>query len=106
MASSLEFVLHVVEQLNRLDYNVTYKKMFGEFMVYVDSKPTLLICDDTVCVKKLNCVEDLLINADVGFPYQGAKEHFILDTDDLLLTRKVIDLILPELKIPKKRVKK
>jgi DNA helicase-2/ATP-dependent DNA helicase PcrA len=33
---------------------VRYKKMFGEYMVYVNEKPILLVCDNTVFVKILD----------------------------------------------------
>ena len=105
MASDLDFVNFVVEQLYEVG-NITHRKMFGEYMVYVNQKPVILVCDNTVYVKKLDCVSELLKNAETGFPYNGAKEHYILDVDDSeQMMRAVIELekVTP---IPKKKTKK
>lgn len=50
MATSQEYIEFVCEQLVGVE-NVRYKKMFGEYMVYVNDKPVLLVCDNTVYVK-------------------------------------------------------
>lgn len=50
MATSQEYIEFVCEQLVGIE-NVRYKKMFGEYMVYVNDKPVLLVCDNTVYVK-------------------------------------------------------
>lgn len=81
MASSLEFAAYVCEQLEGIGA-VRFRKMFGEYMVYVNDKPVVLVCDDTVFMKKLPCLEHLLGENPVGSPYQGAREHYILDPDD------------------------
>lgn len=51
MATSKEYIEFVCEQLDGIE-NVTYRKMFGEYMVYVNAKPLLIVCDNTVMVKK------------------------------------------------------
>lgn len=50
MASTKEFVEYVCDQIEKFD--VRNRKMFGEYMIYVNQKPILLICNDTVFVKK------------------------------------------------------
>ena len=50
------------EQIHGFEH-VRYKKMFGEYMVYVNEKPILLICDNTVFVKKLDCIEEKMKEA-------------------------------------------
>jgi len=81
MASDLSFIEYVSEQL-RDTGEVRYKKMFGEYMVYVDNVPVVLVCDNTPYIKKLDSIKDLMDNSLTGFPYDGAKEHYILDIDD------------------------
>lgn len=81
MATSIDFIEYVCEQIAGVG-NVRYKKMFGEHMVYVNEKPILLVCDDTVFVKMLDVIEHDMKNADTGVPYNGAKKHYILDIDD------------------------
>ena len=45
MASNIEFVEFVSSQLEKLGI-IRYRKMFGDYMVYVNEKPTVLICDN------------------------------------------------------------
>ena len=80
MATSKEYIEFVCEQLDGIE-NVTYRKMFGEYMVYINEKPVLLVCDNTVMVKKLPEIKELMNDAECGFPYDGAKEHYILDLE-------------------------
>lgn len=105
MASTENFILYICDQISGAG-SIRYRKMFGEYMVYVDDKPVLLVCDDTVYVKILPEVEPLLAEAEKGFPYPGAKEHYILDIDDSELAKAVIEKLLPVTAIPKPRKKK
>ena len=41
----------------------------------------------------------------MGCPYEGAKEHYILDIDDTALTAQVITVLEPITPVPKKRKK-
>ena len=52
MATTQEYIEYVCEQIEEFE-NVRYRKMFGEYMIYVNEKPILLVCDNTVFVKKL-----------------------------------------------------
>ena len=64
--------------------------MFGEYMIYINEKPILMVCDNTVFVKLLPDIQELMEHADTGYPYDGAKEHYVLDIDNSELTTKVI----------------
>ena len=50
MATSPEFIQFVSDQVQPAG-NIRYRKMFGEYMLYCDERPVLLVCDDTVYVK-------------------------------------------------------
>mgnify|MGYP001032911893 FL=1 len=80
--------------------------MFGEYMVYVNDKPVLLVCDNTVYVKKLTEIEELMSCAECGVPYDGAKEHYILDIENRELTAKVVEVLEQVTPVPKKKPKK
>ncbi len=102
MASSLDFAEYVMEQLNGAG-TLRYRKMFGEYCIYVNDKPIVLVCDDRVFVKIIPELADIMIGAERGFPYEGAKERYLLDIDDRDLTLEVIrtlDKVTPK---PKKR---
>ena len=75
-------------------------------MVYVNDKPVLLVCNDTVYVKKLDELEDIMGDASVGIPYKGAKEHYVLDIDNTEISREVVKILEEITPIPKKRTKK
>ncbi len=92
MATSLDYIQFVCEQLHT-PFPVYYKKMFGEYMIYVNDKPILLVCDNTVYVKKLEVLKDIMNNSACGIPYKGAKEHYILDVEEVEFTSKVIELL-------------
>ena len=105
MATSKEFIEFVCEQIIGVG-EVRYRKMFGEYMVYVNDKPILLVCDDTVYVKMLEPIQEKMEQSETGFPYQGAKEHYILDIEDRELSTEVIDILEPITPLPKPRKKK
>lgn len=83
MASSLGFTQFVCEQIDSCG-SVKYKKMFGEFTVYLNDKPIFLICDDTLFVK-INDVSTNILGAETeqGYPYDGAKIRYVVtEVDD------------------------
>lgn len=105
MATSLDYIEFVAGQIKG-DYAVRYKKMFGEYMVYVNDKPVLLVCDNCVYVKTLKEVSDLLAEAERGVPYDGAKEHYILDIENENTVSAVIEILERITPLPKPKKKK
>lgn len=106
MATSLDYIEYVCEKLNDLDMLVSYKKMFGEYMIYINQKPIFLVCDNTVFVKKHACLNEIMMNADVGCPYNGAKEHYVVDIDQKEKLQDLAILLEPIVPLPKPRKKK
>ncbi len=102
MATSEEYIDFVCGQLADTD-GVRYKKMFGEYMVYVSDRPVLTVCDNTVYVKKLPELSALMQGAPCGFPYDGAREHYILDIENRGLAAQAIDILVQATPLPKKR---
>ena len=100
MATSLDFIEYACDQIRGVGV-IRYRKMFGEYMIYINDKPILLVCDDTVFVKMLEEVETLMQEAETGKPYESAKEHYILDIDDQVLSRKIVSILEPITPIPK-----
>jgi TfoX/Sxy family transcriptional regulator of competence genes len=105
MATTVDYIEYVCEQV-RSTGDIRYKKMFGEYMVYVEDKPILLVCDDTAFVKILPCLDSLMAGAERGYPYDGAKEHYVLDIDNAELVREVVAALLPVTAVPKPRKRK
>ncbi len=104
MATTLDYIQYVCDQISGVGF-VRYRKMFGEYMVYVNEKPILLVCDNVVFVKILDCIKDKMSDAEKGFPYDGAKECYILDIDNPVFCKEVIALLEPEIKVPSPRKK-
>lgn len=105
MATSDAYLTFVLEQLPPL-WSVRTRKMFGEYMVYLNEKPVLSLCDNTVFVKKLPVLAELMRQAPCGYPYEGAKEHYILDIEDRELTEQVLLAAEAVTPLPKPRKKK
>ena len=105
MATTVDFIEYVCGRSDGVGA-VRYKKMFGEYIVYVNDKPILLVCDNTVFVKILPCLDGLMANSEKGYPYNGAKEHYVLDIDDSELAREVIAALEPVTSLPKPRKKR
>jgi TfoX/Sxy family transcriptional regulator of competence genes len=104
MASDIDFINYVTDQINGAGI-VTSKKMFGEYMIYVNQKPVILICNNTTYVKKLDSIKALCENEETGIPYNGAKEHYILDVDNREKITEIIKEVEKVSKIPKKKSK-
>ena len=102
MATSRDYVQYVCEQLRGAGA-IRFRKMFGEYLIYVDDKPMVLVCDDTAYVKMLDCLAEKMRRADRGIPYEGAKEHYILNVDDGAFCREVIEAMAPFVPLPAHR---
>ena len=130
MATSEGFKDFVLEQLARcaeeyLDgkYAFSARKMFGEYCVYIvdlgdlgvesranmgDSKKVLfLLCDEIVFIKKFECLSavarEYCAYFTLGYPFEGAKEHYALDIENVELMAQIIKVALPFLPAPKPR---
>ena len=105
MATTQEYIEYVCEQIQGIG-EVRYRKMFGEFMVYVNDKPVITVCDNTAFVKKLEVIQEMMQNAECGFPYEGAKEHYILDIDNRDFCREIVKKLEEVTPLPKAKKKK
>lgn len=102
MASSPEYVEFVCDSVRDCGV-VRAQKMFGDYLVYVDEKPLLLLCDNTTYVKHLPALAGWLKHAETGVPYPGAKDHYILDVEDRELCRNVIAVLKGLIPLPRKK---
>lgn len=105
MASTPDFIEYVCERIQQTG-SIRYRKMFGEYMIYINEKPILLVCDNTAYVKHLDCIRDQMLHASTGIPYSGAREHYILDIDDAPLCLEVLTILESVTPVPKPRKKK
>ena len=105
MATGREYIDFVLEQLESFGA-LRERKMFGEYMVYLNDRPILSVCDNTVFVKMRPELDEWMRDAERGYPYEGAKECWILDVEDRALLERVIPLLESLAPLPKPRKRK
>ncbi len=105
MACTTDYIDFVCSQLEGVGV-IRARKMFGDWMIYIDEKPIILACDNICYVKMLPAISDLMQEALTGFPYDGAKEHYILDIEHREETIRIIQTLLPVIPYPKKKASK
>lgn len=107
MASNISFVEYIAEQLHSAG-EITYRKMFGEYGLYLNGKFFAVICDDRFFIKITEGGRNIAPDLKESPPYDGAKNYFLIDdidNRDFLVKLAVVTCEnLPEPK-PKKRRK-
>jgi TfoX/Sxy family transcriptional regulator of competence genes len=78
MATDLSFIDYVIEQA-ALDERITFKRMFGEYGIYIDGKVVAFACDNRLFVKAANATAELTANLPRRPPYPGAKPYPVAD---------------------------
>ena len=112
MATDKDFVTYVAEQA-QLGDSLTFKKMFGEYGVYLDGKVIAFACDNSLFVKATEATSNVTNALPQRPPYPGAKpypvaDELLDDSDALksLLIATANGLPVPKPKKPKARAKR
>lgn len=107
MATDLSFVEFVLEQA-RLRERLTYRKMFGEFALYLDGKVVAFACDDSLFIKPVAAVESRTRGLPQRPPYPGAKLYPVADQllDEPAELRELLLATASALPKPKPKAKK
>ena len=100
----MDFIEFVSSQIDTAG-TVRCRKMFGEYMVYVDEKPVIIVCDNIPYIKEHEAIKSMMSSAERGFPYEGAKEHYILDVSKTDFAVNVVKALVEVLPYPKSRKK-
>ncbi len=82
MSTQKETVAFILEKLGD-QTRFSARAMFGEYALYADGKVVALICDDQLYVKIVPASGELESLCEKGAPYQGAKEHYLIEEDQL-----------------------
>lgn len=80
--------------------------MMGDYVIYVNEKCVITACDNNAYVKILPCIADMMAGVETGYPYQGAREAYILDFTDTRKILKVIATLWDNLPYPKSKKQK
>ena len=101
MATTKDYIEYVCERLHGAG-GLRYRKMFGEYMVYINDKSVLLVCDNTVFVKIVPELAALMADAEHGLPYEGAKAMLLIDeVDDRAALASLFNALYDDLPAPK-----
>lgn len=102
MACSQEYIDFVCGQLKGVGV-IRTRKMFGDWCIYVDEKPVILACDEQCYVKKHAALAEMMQDAQSGYPYDGAKEHYLLDIEHREKAKEVVCKLVEVLPYPKQK---
>ena len=103
MASSKEYLIFILEQLSGLD-DITYRAMIGEYILYYRERVIGGIYDDRFLVKPVRAAVNLMPNAEMEVPYEGAKGMLLVDdVDDREHLVKLFEAMYDELPERKKK---
>ena len=106
MSSSKEYLEYILEQLSDLD-EISYRAMMGEYILYYRGKIFGGIYDDRFLVKPVKAAKDMMPNADMELPYEGAKDMILVDdVDDREFLEELLEAMYDELPAPKKKKNK
>lgn len=101
-----DFVLEHLEHTNA-EFGGTFtfsaRKMFGEYCIYVNDsgvqKTLFLVCDEEIFVKKFAELSEFALqneaHCSVGYPYEGAKEHYKVDIENTEFLSKLLQILVP-----------
>ena len=103
MASSKEYLDFILEQLAGLE-EVSYRAMMGEYIIYHRGKIVGGIYDDRFLVKPTKSAKNMMPDADMEVPYEGAKEMLLVDNvENRDFLRDLLEAMYDELPAAKKK---
>ena len=102
MASDLETVAYIADQ-SGLGARLAYKRMFGEYALYLNTKVVAFVCDNKLFLKPTDAGRALLGSPTEAPAYPGSKNYFLLEheLDDPVLLRKAFEVTESVLPLPK-----
>jgi TfoX/Sxy family transcriptional regulator of competence genes len=105
MASDLEFVEYIRDQIDLPQ--VTFRKMFGEYALYLEEKVVAFVCDNQLFVKPTAAGRAFLGEPVEAPAYPGSKMYFLIEDllDDRDALSELIRVTAEELPAPKPKTK-
>ena len=93
MASHKEYLHYVLDQLSGVE-GITCRAMMGEYILYCRGKVIGGIYDNRLLLKPVPAAAELLPEATMERPYDGAKEMLrVDDVDNRELVRSVVETV-------------
>ena len=105
MASSKEYLEYILDQLSNLD-DISYRAMMGEYIIYYRGKIVGGIYDDRFLVKPVKSAVEMMPDADMELPYEGAKEMLLVeDLENKNFLKDLLNAMYDELPAKKRKRK-
>ena len=96
MPTSEDYFKFVLEFLSDID-GITYRKMMGEYIIYLRGKVVGGVYDNRFLIKRTKSAEEFCISCGkvlpTELPYANGKEMFVADLDDFEFTKSVLEKI-------------
>ena len=91
MATDQHFADFVRDQMSGAG-DVSSRKMFGEYAIYLDGKVVALVCDNQCFVKRTDEGREFLGQVTEGPPFPGANPYFVI-ADELDDRERLAELV-------------
>ena len=105
MGSSKEYLEYILEQLSDLE-DITHRAMMGEYILYYRGKIFGGVYDDRFLIKPVKIAKEMMPDADMELPYDGAKEMLLVDdVENREFLKELIEAMYDELPAARKRKK-
>ncbi len=102
MASTKDYLNFILEQLSDLD-DVSFRPMMREYLIYYKGKYFGGIFDNRFLIKPAKSAFELLPDAKLETPYDGAKDMLLVnEVDDKHFLTELIEAVCSELPDTKK----
>lgn len=107
MATSEDFVRYIVDQSGLIG-SLSYRKMFGEYALYLDGKVVAFACDDSLFIKPSSASRALVPDVDQRPLFPGSKDYPVVDEllDDPDALKELFTTTAAALPPPKARPKR
>ena len=107
MSSNLDTVQYLMDQAD-LGEALAFRKMFGEYALYLSGKVVGFVCDNQLFLKPTPEGRRVLGEPLEGAPYPGARNHFLLrdEIEDRELLRRALRATEAALPWPVKRTRR
>lgn len=107
MGSNQKYVDFVLDQIENVG-EITAKKMFGEYGLYLDETLFGLVCDNQLFIKPTKSGREFIGDVTEASPYPGAKPNFLIEDkiDDRAWLSELVRISVKELPVSKSKRKK
>ena len=101
MASDKSYLEFILDQLSELD-GISWRAMMGEYILYCRGKVVGGIYDNRFLVKPTKSAREMMPDAPLELPYEGAKEMLLVDNvENREFLRDLLEAMERELPAPK-----